>query len=241
MKVVNQHSVLLQKLQYGKKNENAKQLVEFLLANQATSENQFVRCLVKNALEISSTLPLDEKAEKIISRFQNSIDFALNNCILGPINKTKNLLPNLSMLFRYQASHSIHSRYVTANEVRNKKRRKISFQWFYLDGAPREHNLRLLSVTDINEIQYKLRKAEENNEPILIKQNDQFYIYGNLNGIWKFREINSLSSDEINFLKQLPFENEIMDRNDPRFSPILMEILNGGHAYTSSDPDMIGY
>jgi hypothetical protein len=74
-----------------------------------------------------------------------------------------------------------------------------------------------------------LHEAKMTNIPILIRQRDKFFIYGDKhgNGHWEFLEIN----DKEGVLKQLPYDKKVLSSDDPLFSEVVRDTLKEGHAY----------
>jgi hypothetical protein len=145
-----------------------------------------------------------EANKKIISICTNAIDFSLNVCIFGPINKMEAINPLMLMGSRFLAGDSLNNRYVKSTSI-NKARMQFSssFQWLYLNGASKESALYLLSVNKGTEISIdSLANAKKMHAPLLIRIKDKFYIYGNL----ELKFIKSLSPEETILLNELPFD-----------------------------------
>lgn len=103
-------------------------------------------------------------------------------------------------------------------------------------------DLNLQEVYDENEFNYIknsiLNKPKSDKTPILIKiqKSNQFYLFGDKdnNEKWDFTEI----SDYRNILNKLPFNDEIIEHSDERFTLDLINLLHKGHGLYEKEWDV---
>ncbi len=107
-----------------------------------------------------------------------------------------------------------------------------------IDGC--DLSLALLHNEDHETMKELLETAANDNTPVLVRIKDKFMMGGDLDGKWQWTpiDINSLAPEQISFLKQLPFDQGIIRRNNQQFKP-LINLLKQGHDLMETLKDFV--
>jgi len=101
-------------------------------------------------------------------------------------------------------------------------------------------SLALLDNEDKETMKMLLENASKDNTPVLVRIKDNFIMGGDPDGKWQWTsiDINSLAPEQISFLKQLPFDQGIIRRNNEQFKP-LINLLKHGHGLIETLKDFV--